>query len=93
VALTPTGPRLPGNADGRVARRPSTPAVQRPRTAVPAEQPATVAAPRLPDPGYRLKTAITPEEIDRQIARLMALIANDNIDPDAPTGSYLNMLV
>jgi hypothetical protein len=32
-------------------------------------------------------------EIDRQIRRLMSLIANDNIDPNAPPGSYLNILL
>ncbi|MEQ8813798.1 MAG: hypothetical protein RLO51_05730 [Thalassobaculum sp.] len=46
-----------------------------------------------PDRGFRLKTAIAPDEIERQIQRLMNLIANDNIDQEAPPGSYLNMLV
>jgi hypothetical protein len=40
-----------------------------------------------------LRTATTNEEIEAQIARLRTLIANDNIDPDAPAGSYLNILL
>jgi hypothetical protein len=55
--------------------------------------PAEPAARRRPDRAYRLKAAVSPDDIERQIQRLMSLIANDNIDPDAPPGSYLNMLV
>jgi hypothetical protein len=89
MALTPTGPgdpRVPANRTwpaGTPAR--ATPAA----TPVPAEAPAR---PR-PDRGFRLKTATSPHDIERQIQRLMNLIANDNIDPDAPPGSYLNMLI
>lgn len=84
MALTPTGP-----GDPRVpANRPRPAATPR---AAPAAPPA---APRArPDRGFRLRTATSPEDIERQIQRLMNLIANDNIDPDAPPGSYLNMLV
>jgi hypothetical protein len=48
---------------------------------------------RTPQPGRRIRTATTDAEVERQIKRLMALIANDNIDPNAPSGSYLNMLI
>jgi hypothetical protein len=65
-----------------------------------APAPTTRAAPQrapvdrsTPQRGFRLKTATTDAEIERQIQRLMTLIANDNIDPDAPPGSYLNMLL
>jgi hypothetical protein len=40
-----------------------------------------------------LVTATSAAEIEAQVSRLLALIANDNIDPKAPPGSYLNMLV
>lgn len=84
MALRPTGPGGP-----------QVPA-PRPRPAgVPARvgsAPAPTARPG-PDRGFRLKTAVAPADIERQIQRLMTLIANDNIDPDAPPGSYLNMLV
>lgn len=90
MALRPTGsgdPRIPDRG--------------RPRAGVPAR----VDAPRVPAPsqaprqapsrgrGYRLKTATTDAEIEKQIQRLLSLIANDNIDPDAPPGSYLNLLL
>ena len=60
------------------------------------EAPAQPPAPQesaAPDRGYRLRTATSDAEIERQIQRLMNLIANDNVDPNAPPGSYLNMLV
>jgi hypothetical protein len=86
MALRPTGP-----GDSRIPARP------RPRTEAPARVTAVPTAPaterRAPTRGYRLKTATTEAEIERQIQRLMQLIANDNIDPDAPPGSYLNMLL
>ncbi len=89
MALRPTGPgdtRIPSRTGGRavVPSRVDAPAV--PAPAAPAERTA-------PTRGYRLKTATTDAEIERQIQRLMTLIANDNIDPDAPPGSYLNMLL
>lgn len=86
MALTPTGP-----GDPRVPARRSRPAGTPARTA-PAVPAAPVVRPR-PDRGFRLKTATSPNDIERQIQRLMNLIANDNIDPDAPPGSYLNLLV
>ncbi|WP_420565789.1 hypothetical protein [Thalassobaculum sp.] len=86
MALRPTGPgdsRIPSRTGGRalVPTRVDAPAVP-----APAERAA-------PPRGYRLKTATTDAEIERQIQRLMVLIANDNIDPDAPPGSYLNLLL
>lgn len=99
MALPPTrtgDPRVPSQRDGRaeaIAR------IRSARGAAPAAAPATPVstdsgAPRTgPQKGYRLKTATTDAEIERQIRRLMQLIANDNIDPDAPPGSYLNMLL
>lgn len=86
MALPPTGsgdPRIPARTGGRPAAPARVGGATRP---VPAQRSA-------PSPGYRLKTATTDAEIQRQIQRLMALIANDNIDPDAPPGSYLNMLL
>ncbi len=86
MALRPTGP-----GDPRVASpRPRPAAV--PGRAAPTAIPAIPERTR-PERGFRLKTAVTPEEIERQIQRLMTLISNDNIDPDAPPGSYLNLLV
>lgn len=87
MALRPTGPGDP--------QVPAT----RPRTAgapgrpVPVTAPASEPVRARPERGYRLKTATAPDEIERQIQRLLTLIANDNIDPDAPPGSYLNLLV
>lgn len=92
MALRPTGP---GDRD---AARPITPAqgraaapAIRPDASVPASSPAPLRTP--PPRGRRLATANTNAEIERQIQRLMTLIANDNIDPDAPPGSYLNLVV
>ena len=86
MALRPTGPgesRIPARREGK-AVVPSR--VDAPAAPVPVERVA-------PARGYRLKTATTEAEIERQIQRLMILIANDNIDPDAPPGSYLNLLL
>lgn len=86
MALRPTGPgetRIPSRSGARalVPARVDT-------SAAPAPGPRAA-----PARGYRLKTASTNAEIERQIQRLMVLIANDNIDPDAPPGSYLNLLL
>ena len=89
MAMRPTGPddsRIPARTGGRAAgpARVNTPPA--PAAPIPAERAAPTRA-------YRLKTATTEAEIERQIQRLMVLIANDNIDPDAPPGSYLNLLL
>ncbi|WP_193180019.1 hypothetical protein [Nisaea sediminum] len=90
MALPPSGPGNGGVGDirGRVQR----PAVRRPARVAPAEETPRIA-PSAPERGFRLRTATTDADIDRQIARLMTLIANDNIDPDAPPGSYINFLI
>jgi len=43
--------------------------------------------------GFRIRTASTDFEIEVQISRLSSLIANDNIDMNAPPGSYINLLL
>ena len=43
--------------------------------------------------GFRIRTASTDIEIEVQISRLSSLIANDNIDMNAPPGSYINLLL
>lgn len=86
MALRPTGPGEP-----RVPA-PRTRPAQTPARAAPSAPPAPPERAR-PDRGFKIKTATAPHEIERQIQRLMNLIANDNIDPEAPPGSYLNMLV
>jgi hypothetical protein len=89
MALTPTGPGDPWVPANR-PRPAQTPARTLPAATPAPAEPATRSR---PDRGFRLKTATSAEDIERQIQRLMNLIANDNIDPDAPPGSYLNMLV
>ena len=94
MALTPSGPGNGGVGapHGRIRR----PAARRPKAATPArvaQQPPVQIPSSAPRPGFRLRTATTDAEIDRQINRLMALLANDNIDPDAPPGSYINFLI
>lgn len=94
MALTPSGPgnRGVGAPNGRVRR----PAVRRPDAAASVraarQQPLQIPS-SAPTPGFRLRTATTDADIDRQIKRLMVLLANDNIDPDAPAGSYINFLI
>lgn len=87
MALPPTGsgsgPRIPDRPQTRPGRlqRPVLPRSNETPTAPPAGRPR------------RLATAISAADIEAQIERLLALIANDNINPKAPPGSYLNMLV
>ena len=87
MALRPTGPNDPRIPERLPSSRGPLPA---PRPEAPPPAPANRAR---PTPGRRLKVAVTEAEIEAQIQRLMTLIANDNIDPDAPPGSYLNMLL
>lgn len=98
MAIRPT---IRGTSDGRAElirriRQPPTRLVGQSQERVQraeAEPVTLVALPATPAPGFRLRTAVTDEEIDAQIVRLRSLIANDNIDPEAPVGSYLNFLV
>jgi len=98
MALPPT---IHGPTDGRAElirriRRPGAKAVgeaQEWGQQAEAEPVTHMALPTTPAPSFRLRTAITDEEIDSQVARLRVLIANDNIDPKAPPGSYLNFLL
>lgn len=87
MALPPTGsgsgPRIPDRPQTRPER------LQRPVLPRSNETPTTPPAGR----PRRLATAISAADIEAQIERLLALIANDNINPKAPPGSYLNMLV
>ena len=46
-----------------------------------------------PAQGFRIRTASTDIEIEAQISRLSSLLANDNIDMNAPAGSYINLLL
>jgi hypothetical protein len=99
MALPPTTPGGPGETRAELIRRminrPASP--RAPSTGAVIEQaparPAETRAPAAPQPGFRLRTATTDAEIEAQIARLRTLIANDNIDPNAPAGSYLNILL
>lgn len=101
MALPPTGSG-PGSLRERAGlpagRSPTTPAGRAAPQSAPAPAARPAAAPASSDPskpakGRRLRTAMTDADIDRQIRRLMSLIANDNIDPNAPPGSYLNILL
>lgn len=98
MALPPTNTGGPSESRAELIRRITRPAPRRassPGAVIeqPASTPAETRAPTTPQPGFRLRTATTDVEIEAQIARLRTLIANDNIDPDAPTGSYLNILL
>ena len=98
MALPPTHTGGPSESRAELIWRITRPAPKRASSSgAVIEQPSTAraepAAPATPQPGFRLRTATTNEEIEAQIARLRTLIANDNIDPDAPAGSYLNILL
>ena len=97
MALTPTGVNNPGitrsdliksirqpqsqNSSRATARRDVNPnQLQTDKNGTPAQ-------------GFRIRTASTDIEIEAQISRLSSLIANDNIDMKAPTGSYINLLL
>ena len=98
MALPPTNTGGPSESRAELIRRITRPAPRRAASSgavveQPSAAPAETPAPAAPQPGFRLRTATTDAEIEAQIARLRTLIANDNIDPDAPTGSYLNILL
>lgn len=88
MAITPTGPRIGGQATGQTGTR-----IQRGREAEPRPD-ALLDGPReRPQRRSILRTAIDDTEIGRQLARLARLLAANDIDMDAPRGSYLNFLV
>lgn len=98
MALPPTNTDAPSESRAELIRRITRPSPQRtPATTPLIEQPSArvqeTQASSGPQPGFRLRAATTDEEIETQITRLRNLIANDNIDPDAPAGSYLNILL
>ncbi|EKE77363.1 MULTISPECIES: hypothetical protein [Oceanibaculum] len=88
MAINPTGPRIGGQASGQAGNR-----IQRGQGAQPRPD-ALLEGPReRPQRRSILRTAIDDTEIGRQLARLGRLLAADEIDMDAPRGSYLNFLV
>jgi hypothetical protein len=98
MAIPPTNIGAPSESRAELIRRITRPSPQKTPAVAPLieQTPAKVQEPQAlqgPQPGFRLRTATTNEEIEAQIIRLRNLIANDNIDPDAPTGSYLNILL
>ncbi|MDA0341049.1 MAG: hypothetical protein O3B74_05570 [Proteobacteria bacterium] len=96
MALPPTNTGAPSETRAELIRRISRPASRpTPSTAPLIDQtPSRVDEQSpLPQPGFLLRTATTEAEIEAQLTRLRSLIANDNIDPNAPVGSYLNILL
>jgi hypothetical protein len=98
MALPPTNTGGVSETRAEMIRRITRPSTQRTRSSAPLieQAPAQIQetrAPSGPQPGFRLRAATTDEEIEAQITRLRNLIANDNIDPNAPAGSYLNILL
>ena len=98
MALPPTNTGAPSESRAELIRRITRPSPQRTPTTPPlVEQPPTrVQETQIQSPprqGFRLRAATTDQEIEAQITRLRNLIANDNIDPNAPVGSYLNILL
>jgi hypothetical protein len=98
MALPPTDAGASSETRAEMIRRITRPSPQRTPTTAPVieQTPARVQevqVPTLPKPGFRLRAATTDEEIEAQLSRLRNLIANDNIDPNAPVGSYLNILL
>lgn len=98
MALPPTGSGpndLRARAGLPPARRPTGtgpgPAKASPAGAVEPALPQTTAA--VPARGRRLRTAISEVDIERQIRRLLGLLASGDVDRKAPPGSYLNLLV
>lgn len=98
MALPPTNTGAPSETRAELIRRITRPSPQRTPNAAPLieQTPTRVQETRIrsgPQPGFRLRAATSDEEIEAQISRLRTLIANDNIDPNAPAGSYLNILL
>ena len=82
MALRPPGPGSPGGP-----RRPPPRRAASVRPAAPPAPPQRRRSPR------RLPTATSRADIEAQIMRLLDLLANDEVDRNAPRGAYLNLLV
>ena len=97
MALTPTGVNNPGITRSELIksiRQPQSHNTSR-ATALRDVNPNQLHADKngSPTKGFRIRTASTDIEIEAQISRLSSLIANDNIDMNAPAGSYINLLL
>ena len=96
MALPPTNTGVPSETRAELIRRITRPVPQKAKTIPPLIERAPSATPqklKSPQLGFRLRAATTDQEIEAQFIRLRELIANDNIDPNAPVGSYLNILL
>jgi hypothetical protein len=92
MAITPTGPRIGGQTAGQTAGQTGN-RIQRGQGTQPRAD-ALLEGPReRPQRRSILRTAIDDTEIGRQLTRLARLLAANEIDMDAPRGSYLNFLV
>lgn len=88
MAITPTGPRIGGQTAGQAGSR-----IQRGQGTQPRAD-ALLEGPReRPQRRSILRTAIDESDIGKQLSRLARLLAADDIDMDAPRGSYLNFLI
>ena len=88
MALGPTGPNISSETRAELIRRithPNTNKAPKPQSQELVTSEKTVQLQNAEtQPGFRIKTALTNDEIELQIRRLSALIANDNIDPGSP---------
>ena len=97
MALGPIGPNTSSETRAELIRRithPNTNKAPKPQSQelVSSEKPVQLQNVET-QPGFRIKTALTNDEIEMQISRLSVLIVNDNIDQGAPRGSYINFLL
>lgn len=97
MALGPIGSNTSSETRAKLIRRithPNTNKAPKPQSQelVTSEETVKLQNAETP-PGFRIKTALTNDEIEMQIRRLSVLIANDNIDQGAPRGSYINILL
>jgi hypothetical protein len=97
MALIPTGSNIPTETRAELIRRINRPNTNKTPKSQSQELVTSEKKVQLqnidPQPGFRIRTATTNDEIESQIRRLSVLIANDNIDQGAPRGSYINMLL
>lgn len=97
MALTPTGISNQGETRAELIRRITQPgsksSAQPKRQNEVNSEDIEVRKNSTPNVGFRIRTATTPEQMDFQIERLSYLIANDNLDMSAPSGSYINFLL